>query len=435
MTTGEPSMKIKTKTMTYEQVMALPRPAHKRPLKPSLLLQTLIRIISLPTMWKTKFHYTCHGMEKLGEKEPCLILMNHSSFTDLKVANRIFYPRRYGIVSTYDTMMGKDTLMRLVGCFPTQKHVTDLSLIQDMEYLLKKRKVSVLMYPEAAYSIDGRASALPRKLGVLLKKLDVPLVTVITKGAFARDPLYNSLQIRKVQVHADVTCLATVQEIRQKSVAELDALIDEAFGFDNFRWQQETGTVIDEPFRADGLHRVLYKCPHCGAETGVEGKGISWHCENCGKTYELTEAGFLKATDGDTMFDHIPDWMDWQRSEVRRELEEGTYCIDTEVDIGMMVDHHAVYMVGSGRLVQDNTGIHLTGCDGKLSYTRGPLVSHSLNTDFFWYEIGDVICIGDRDAQYYSFPKGKTNIVTKARLAAEELYKMKKQVKRDAVHC
>lgn len=127
--------------------------------------------------------------------------------------------------------------------------------------------------------------------------------------------------------------------------------------------------------------------------------------------------------------------MDWQRQQVRKELEQGTYRLDTAVDIGMMVDYKALYMVGSGRLVHDAAGLHLTGCDGKLSYTRSPLASHSLNADFFWYEIGDVICLGGRDTQYYCFPKGCGNVVTKTRLAAEELYKMKKQVKRDAVHC
>ena len=70
-------MKIKTKTMTYAQVMALPRPAHKRPFKPSIILQTVIRIASLPTVWGTKFRYTQKGMDKIGKDEPCLILMNH----------------------------------------------------------------------------------------------------------------------------------------------------------------------------------------------------------------------------------------------------------------------------------------------------------------------------------------------------------------------
>ena len=85
-------MKIKTKVSTYEKVMALPRPKHRNPIRPSFLLQTLIRLLSLPTFWKTGFTYEKHGMDKLDPKEPVLILMNHSSFTDMKLANGIFYP-------------------------------------------------------------------------------------------------------------------------------------------------------------------------------------------------------------------------------------------------------------------------------------------------------------------------------------------------------
>ena len=422
-------MKIRTKHKTYSQVMALPRPAHKRPYRPNMVLQTVIRVLSILDLWPVRFQYEKHGMEKIGKKEPCLILMNHSCFLDLKIASALFYPKRYGIVSTYDTLVGKALLMRMVGCFPTQKFVTDMNLIKDMEYLLKEKNTSVLMYPEAGYSFDGRTTVLPRKLGILLKKLGVPVVTVITKGAFARDPLYNGLQLRKVKVTADVTCLATAEEVKSKTVAELDALIDEAFSFDSFRWQQENGVVVDEPFRADGLNRILYRCPHCGAEGKAEGKGIHWHCQQCGKTYELTETGFMKATDGETRFDHIPDWVDWQRAEVRRELEEGTYLLQTPVRIGMMVDHKALYMVGQGVLRHDGEGFHLTGCDGQLDYKQSPLASHTLNADFFWYEIGDVICIGDRDAQYYCFPEQK-DVAAKTRLAVEELYKMKKQRKK-----
>ena len=36
-----------------------------------------------------------------------------------------------------------------------------------------------------------------------------------------------------------------------------------------------------------------------------------------------------------------------------------------------------------------------------------------------------MICIGNKDALYYCFPKGG-DVVAKTRLAAEELYKMKK---------
>ena len=422
-------MKIATKRLPYAKVMAMKRPGHRKPMRPLFLLQIVIRVLAIFDLLPTKFTYDTHGMEKLDKDEPCLILMNHSSFIDLKIVSRIFFPKRYGIVCTSDGFVGwiMKILMPLLGCIPTQKFVSDVGLIRDMEYMLKEKKTSVLMYPEASYSFDGTATPLPRKMGVLLKKLGVPVVTVITQGAFARDPLYNCLQKRKVKVRADVTCLLTAEEIKSKTVAELDAMLDEAFAFDNFKWQQENNIVIDEPFRADGLNRILYRCPHCGAEGKTEGKGIHLTCHNCGKVYELTELGKLRALDGEAAFDHIPDWYAWQRQQVRQELEAGTYKLDVPVEIGMMVNYEAIYMVGSGRLVHDVDGFHLTGCDGQLDYKQGPLTCYSVYSDYYWYEIGDMICIGNKDALYSCFPQNAGDVVAKTRLAAEELYKMKKR--------
>lgn len=420
-------MKIKTKALSYEEVMALPRPRHRIPMKPWLLLQIVVRLLAILDLFPTKFTYETHGMEKIGKREPCLILMNHSSFIDLKIASGIFFPKPYGIVCTTDGFVGKGWLMRRLGCIPTQKFVSDMTLIQDMEYLLKKKRVSVLMYPEAGYSFDGTATTLPRKMGVLLKKLDVPVVTVITQGAFARDPLYNCLQKRRVAVRADVTCLATAEEVRTLSVSQLDEKIENAFSFDNFRYQQENRIVIDELFRADGLNRILYRCPHCHIEGKMTGKGITLTCTHCSKTYTLDEHGYLTADGG--VFTHVPDWYAWQRQQVRQELENGSYRMEKKVRIAMLVDTKALYVVGEGILTHDASGFRLTGCDGKLDFSQGPLASHSLNADYYWYEIGDVICIGNKDALYYCFPEGD-DVVTKTRLAAEELYKMKKSRKR-----
>ena len=415
-------MKTAFANKSYDEVVALPRAPHKKPIKPNIFFRTLIRILSAKDLIPIKFSHVKKDMEKAG-KGPYLILMNHSCFLDLEIASAIFYPMPYGIVTTSDGFVGKDWLMRQIGCIPTQKFVSDLTLVRDMDYMLKKKKTSVLMFPEAGYSLDGRATPLPRKMGGLLKLLKVPVVSVHVDGAFLRTPLYNCLRNRKVPVSAEVKCLLTPEEIREKSVEELDAILDEAFTFDHFKYQKENNIRINTPDRAHGLERIVYKCPHCQAEGQMKGEGENLTCHACGKVWSLTELGELKALDGNTEISHIPSWFDWQRECVRREIEEGTYAIETDVEIGMLVDHKNIYLVGDGHLSHTKDGFVLTGCDGKLEYTQKPMASHSINSDYYFYERGDIISIGNREGLYYCFPKDNTPVL-KARLAAEELYKL-----------
>ena len=427
-------MKISVKTMDYDKAMAQPRPKRKHPKKPNLFWRCLIRLLTVFGMIGTGFEYEIDERTKQVKDEPCLILMNHSCFLDMQIAHRVFFPKAFNIICTSDAFVGfwglMGWLMRQIGCVPTQKFVTDLGLVQDMQYCFKTLKTSVLMYPEASYSFDGTATPLPRKMGVLLKKFDVPVVMIESVGAFSRNPLYNELQVRKgVKVSAKVRCLYTREEIKEKSVRELSDGLDAAFGFDHFKWQKENGIVIDDDFRADGLSRILYKCAHCGGEGKMEGRGIHLTCGHCGRKYELTELGELKALEGETEFSHIPDWYAWERDQVRQEIEEDRYRLDCDVKIALMVDYKNIYMVGEGHLVHDRSGFTLTGCDGRLNYTQKPQSCYGLYADYYWYEIADVICIGDNDKLYYCFPQNAGDVVAKTRLAAEEMYKLYKQRK------
>ena len=419
-------MKIKLKKADIDEVLKI-KPAHKKPKKPNILFRTLLKIVSLPDLWATKFKCEKIGMERLKKGEQCLILMNHSSFIDLEIATSIFYPKPLNIVATFDAFIGKDWLMRQLGCLETKKFTVGAGLIRDMSYALKKLRCSVIMFPEAGYSLDGTATVLPESIGKCLKLFGVPLVTVTTYGAFARQPLYNNLRKRKVPVSAKVEYLLSPEEIAEKSVEELNAIVNEKFSFDNFRWQKENKIVIDDPNRAEGLNRVLYKCPHCLAEGKTEGVGTRLTCRACGKTYEMTELGEMKALDGkETEISHIPDWFQWQRECVKKEIEEGRYALNVPVDICVMVDTKTIYDVGEGVLCHDENGFRLTGCDGKLDYKQSATAVYSINADFYWYQIADVINIGDFNVQYFCFPKIGGDVAAKTRLAAEELFKFKK---------
>lgn len=219
-------MKIKTKELNYEKVLQLEPYVHERPRKQNVLFRKLIRLLSIWDLWRVHFKYAEIGMEKLGKDEPCLILMNHSSFIDLKIVGTLFSNRPYQIVCTLDGLVGKKWLMRNLGCIPTKKFITDTSLVRDMVYAVKKLKSSIVMYPEASYSFDGTATPLPESLGKCLKILNVPVVMVRTYGAFHRDPLYNGLRLRKTDVSAEVEYLLSPEDIQNKSPRELNEILE-----------------------------------------------------------------------------------------------------------------------------------------------------------------------------------------------------------------
>lgn len=414
-------MKIKVKELPYEQVEKLYENQKKRPLKPSLFWRTIMKIVAIPDLKKTHFTYTKIGMEKLKRKQPCLILMNHSCFLDLEAAESIFYPRPLNVVCTSDGFVGKNWLMRHIGCIPTNKFVSDVVLVKHMKFALSKLRSSVLMFPEASYSFDGTATPLPSSLGKCIKILNVPVIMIKTQGAFMYQPLYNNLQTRKVNVSAQVKYLLSPEEILFKTTEEINQILAREFSFDNFKDQQQNNIQITEPYRADYLNRVLYKCPVCNTEGKTVGKGIKLTCKACNSEWTLTENGFLSP---EKPFNHIPDWYKWQRECVKEEIDSGKYKTEVDVDIFMLVNTKAIYKVGEGHLSHTEQGFHLTGCNGKLNYFQKPKASYSLYSDYNWYEIGDMICIGNMKTLFYCFPKNGEDVAAKCRIATEELFKL-----------
>ncbi len=444
------NMKIKVIEKSYAEVMKQreKKKKHIKPKKPSIFFRTLMKLVAAPDLKSARFTSEKIGMEKLGRGESALYLMNHSSFIDLEIVAQLLYPRPFNIITTSDGFIGKNWLMRQIGCIPTNKFVTDTTLVRDILYAVRKKKSSIVLFPEAGYSFDGTSTTLPNTTAGLIKLLGIPVVMIHAYGAFSRDPLYNNLQKRAVSVHATEKYTLSAEDVKKMSVEEIDAVVEEAFSFDNFEWQNENRVRIDEPFRADGLNRVLYKCPHCLTEGKMLGSGITIGCTVCKETYVLNEYGHLdyvgaaddsadipseravedasgRASAG--KFTRIPDWYRWERECAKEELLSGKYSVDLPVDIFMTVDTKRLYRVGEGRLRHSRDGFLLESDDRAISYEQKPTASYTVNSDFNWYELGDMISIGNNTHLFYCFPKTKEDIVAKMRLSAEELYKIVKQ--------
>ena len=417
-------MKIKVINKTYNEVVNIKPKKLKKPIKPNIFWRSLIKVISAVNLKFVHFKYNKEIQKQISKKEPSLFLMNHSSFIDLQIAEHILYPRVFNIVCTNDGFVGKNWLLRQIGCINTPKFIVDPTLVRKLLSQVNN-KSSILMYPEASYSFDGTMTPLPHSISKLVRLLKIDVVTIITNGAYLIQPLYNELKKRKVDISAEVKIIIKKEEIDNLTDEDIYNRINSEFSFDNFRKQQENKVKISEPYRAEGLNKVLYKCPHCMAEGKMTTSGSQIKCNNCNATYELDKYGYLNAINTDTVFNHIPDWYKWEREKVKEELINNTYLLDVDCDIYMMIDTYKLYNIGTGHLTHNKEGFTLT--NGKdLDFTLNPLQSYSLYSDFYWYQIADVICIGDHKKQFYCFPKDKKDVVAKTRLATEELYKLTK---------
>lgn len=85
-----------------------------------------------------------------------------------------------------------------------------------------------------------------------------------------------------------------------------------------------------------------------------------------------------------------------------------------------------MYFVGEGNLVHNENGFTLKSDDNLINFNKPPLATHTANCDYYWYEIGDVIAIGNEKILYHSFPINQKVPVYKVKLATEEIYKKAK---------
>ena len=365
-----------------------------------------------------------------GLKPPYIVLSNHTQFADFLVSFRAVRPFKFNNVATLDGYVGMSNIMEKLGCACHRKFTTDIGLIRAVHKVLHEYGDILYMYPEARYSNCGTTSYIPDVVAKLVKKNKVPLVTMIHHGNYLNAPFWDFRQYRKVPFHATMKQVLTAQQVSEMTVDEINEVIHREMYYDDYKWQKENNIKITEDFRADGLNKILYKCPHCMTEGKMVGKGIHLTCEECGKQWEMTELGEMKAFEGKTEFSHIPDWYEWERECVRKELLDGTYKFEDDVHIHSLPGVEFIDL-GEGKVTHDLengfviTG-HYNGHDFKIQ--RQTKTLDTLHMEFLYKKLNksDNFDVSVKDDSFYCIPT-KKDVVLKLMFATEEAYKIFKE--------
>lgn len=385
-------------------------------------LRPLMWLICTPSLIAHKHKLTKVRME--GIKPPYLLLCNHNAFMDIKVATMAVFPHRANYVVAIDGFLKREWLLRLIGCICKRKFTRDIRLIRHLKTVVERGDIAVI-YPEARYSLCGTTAVLPNSIGMLAKHLNVPVVTLICNGHHVNSPFYNLPNHHVKGTTATMTCLFTAKELMSRSVEEVNEAIGQAFLYDDFAWQKENNIRIPYKKRAVGLHKVLYQCPNCKAEYKMTSFGTTLKCQACNKEWEMTELGELQAKSGDTEFSHIPDWYEWERANVREEVEKGTYFFTCKARVDALPNAKGYIDLGDATLTHDMKGFTLAGSYQNEEY-RVEISVPELYSVHIEYEYlgkyGDCVDLNTSRDTLYCYPKDCAFSATKIALATEELY-------------
>ena len=405
----------------------------KRPRKPSRFWMWMARTFAMPLYYRgRKISVSRINMD--GIKPPYLLLCTHAGMIDFPVMYRAVAPYNANNVVAIDAHRDVgDFLMRRLGCICKRKFVKDYYLIRHMRYCAEKYKTIVCMYPEARYSLDGTTAFVPDSVGKIGKLLKIPVVTLRMNGNFIAGPQWNKEEIREVPLYAELECVATAEETKELTVQELNERIRKGLWHDDYAYQREQSIEIKSPRRANGLHNILYQCPHCGKEFQMYSEGARLWCASCGKAWRMTELGELAAENGETEFSHIPDWTKWERENVRSEVRSGKYRFEDEVTVHTLPNAKKFYDQGKGRLVQTVEGTRLEctayGEKKELFWAGTELESIHIEYDYPWNKkkyrknvFGDCVDISTTDDSYWCHPVNKRDQLTKLSFATEEIY-------------
>ncbi len=395
----------------------------KYPIRQPWYLMGLIWLLSKIVLMGKKYKVEKINME--GLKPPYMVLSNHMYFIDFELGAMVTFPHRVNNVVNVDGYYRRPWLMEWIGAICTRKFTMDLHLIKSISKVLKRGDV-LCMYPEARYSPCGITSYIPDSVGMLIKRNGVPVVAIVHHGNYLHSPFWNFRKKRKVPLHTTATQILTAEQIRSMSVEEINQRVREALSYDDYRYQKENGILIKERFRAEGMHKILYQCPHCMTESQMDSEGSEIFCRACGKRWNLEEDGTLSVLDGETEFTHVPDWFLWQRGQVAAQIARGEYRFEDEVDVYSLPRCWKFEHLGAAKLTHDpENGFVLKGFYNGADYRiqRLPVQTNSLHIeyDYCYIKPFDCVDISTEDDSYYCYPK-KENVVTKLAFATEILY-------------
>ena len=229
------------------------------------------------------------GLDNLPAEGPYLMVANHSHLLDPFFIGALI---RKPVFQMATNDFFRKPLMRrfmwAMGAFPRKKGFVDFRSIKYAIQIVRKG-FPLVIYPEGGRNWDGETLPILKSTVKLVRLLKVPLVTVISRGNYLAFPRWAKKRRR-----CPITIYYSKPVSFDKSAHDeeiIDYIQKGIYNNDNYTEVER----IRGKKPAEGLTRLLWKCPSCREMEGLkEVNGISLVCTRCSSEWEVNLHCFMR---------------------------------------------------------------------------------------------------------------------------------------------
>ncbi len=269
------------------------------------------------------------------KKGAMLVLSNHVSAYDFIYFTTPFFGKKVNYVVAENMMYSRPAFAKLLEGYHTiskKQFYADLQCIKNIKRYLDAG-ISVILCPEGKVSAEGETARLSETVARLVQWLGYPVASVkINGGGLVRPKWAHGRRKGRVVVECDML-FDDGAVLKKEDKGVICQKINAALAHNEHKWQWEQKLNYKGEALAEGLEKLLYYCPACGASFQNESSGDVLLCKNCGNKVRYTERGQLLPVGESKSLTRIDIWFDKQKELVKAEVEKEGFFLEETVDL------------------------------------------------------------------------------------------------------
>lgn len=300
----------------------------------SRLFLGLCRFVRVFLHGKCKQSAAFKEQKKAG---PMLVLSNHLSAYDFIHFGAAMSGAPLNFVVAKNMMYSTPIFAKLIRSYHAitkRQYFADFQCVKNIKKYLDSG-ISVLVCPEGKVAADGVTGMITPSIARLVQWLGYPVGVVKMKGASLARPkwAYNLRFVRRGNVYTECDMLFSAEQTKSLSRSEILQKICDALEHNEHKWQIDNSIVFKGRHYAEGLDRLLYRCPKCGCEFKMRTNGSLLTCTQCHNTVKYRYDGYLQPIEDSVAPERIDLWCDEQRKQVASQVSEENFKLQENVSL------------------------------------------------------------------------------------------------------